>query len=57
MPEFNQNGYLERWYFNGKKCEIFLWSPQNTVSSNTFLTKKHCTIYCGNNNSEEIDEN
>ena len=44
--EIDIDGWLPRWFFNGKKCQEFMWNPNLAHSPNTYVTKDHCESYC-----------
>uniref|UniRef100_A0A7E4WBH1 BPTI/Kunitz inhibitor domain-containing protein n=1 Tax=Panagrellus redivivus TaxID=6233 RepID=A0A7E4WBH1_PANRE len=44
--ELDIDGWLPRWFFNGKKCQQFQWNPFLAHSPNTYVTKEHCESYC-----------
>uniref|UniRef100_A0A914YDZ4 BPTI/Kunitz inhibitor domain-containing protein n=1 Tax=Panagrolaimus superbus TaxID=310955 RepID=A0A914YDZ4_9BILA len=44
--ELDIDGWLPRWYYDGKKCREFMWNPNLAHSPNTYVTKEHCESYC-----------
>ncbi|CAB3401375.1 unnamed protein product [Caenorhabditis bovis] len=53
----DDDGYLERWGFNGQECVAFKWNPERPSSANNFKTRQHCEDYCINNVSSYANAN